>query len=162
MNYLEDIKIDESGLDVEWLNQPRLVFTYSEEVAKNKKRLDLKNEKLSILRAELDRKIRTNPDKYGIEKITEGAVSNTILTQEEYKELTREVIEVRYDYDMSRSALSAIDSKKSALENLVKLHGQNYFAGPTIPRNLNKEWLESQKEKQVNTEISKSLQRRKA
>jgi hypothetical protein len=76
--------------------------------------------------------------------------------------LTREVIEVRYDYDMSRSALSAIDSKKSALENLVKLHGQNYFAGPTIPRNLNKEWLESQKEKQVNTEISKSLQRRKA
>ena len=159
MEYLEDIKIDERALDTEWLQQPRLVFLYSELTAKNKKRLDLANEKLSILRAELDKKIRTTPDKYGIEKITETAVSNAILTQDEYKEMQREIIEIKYDYDIARAASNAMDSKKSALENLVKLHGQNYFAGPQVPRDLSKEWMEKERSKMSNTKVGRALKR---
>ena len=49
--------------------------------------------------------------------------------------------------------MAAIDQKKSALENLVKLHGQMYFAGPSIPRDLDKEWEKREKEKRVSDGI---------
>jgi hypothetical protein len=49
-------------------------------------------------------------------------------------------------------------TRKAALENLVQLHGQNYFAGPKVPRNLSKERDEKEeRQKRVMTNISQSL-----
>jgi hypothetical protein len=44
------------------------------------------------------------------------------------------------------------------LENLVQLHGQNYFAGPKVPRNLSKERDEKEeRQKRVIGNISQSM-----
>ena len=57
-------------------------------------------------------------------------------------------------FETAKGAVKAIDTKKTALENLVKLHGQSYFAGPAIPRNLNKEWEQKEQETQSNKKIT--------
>lgn len=153
MNYEQDLKIDESGLDVEWLRQPQLILKYSKIAAEKRKEIDLKKEALNIIRAEIDRAVRTDPEAYDIIKITETVVVNTIAEQPEYKAANQEVIEANYEYDMARGALQALEHKKTALENLVRLFGQSYFAGPTIPRNLTKEWEEKEKQNMANSSV---------
>lgn len=139
MDYLTDITIDETALDVEWLRQPEKMFQYAKHAADCRRTVDLAKEALELEKAKLDRDIRTNPEKYELSKITESVVQSTILTQESYKEITEQYANAKYDYDVATAAVRALDQKKTALENLVRLHGVSYFAGPTVPRDLNKE-----------------------
>jgi ethanolamine utilization cobalamin adenosyltransferase len=161
MDYQNDIRIDENALDVEWLQQASLTFEYGLYQAKCKKICDKKKEALDLVRADLDKAIRKSPEKYGIEKVTETAVSSAILQQEEYQEANYELIDARYELDIASGALRALQDKKSALENLVKLQAQNYFAGPSIPRDLNKEWENAQKTKQSNSKVAEGMQRKR-
>jgi hypothetical protein len=160
-DYEKDIQIDESGLDVEWLRQPKLMFFYTKMVAELRRTLDRRKERLNIVKAELDKKIRQNPADFDIEKITETAVSNTILTQEAYKEASADIIDTNYELSIAQAAVSALNDKRTALENLVRLYGQQYFAGPSVPRNITKEWEQREKQKQANTKIGETLVRRR-
>ena len=47
----------------------------------------------------------------------------------------------QYELEVMGAAVRALDQKKSALENLVRLQGQNYFAGPSVPRTIGAEWV---------------------
>ena len=161
MDYLDDIRIDESALDVEWLRQASLTFQYGTHQAKMKRIVDRKKEELDLVKADLDKKIRSNPENYKIDKITEAAIQATILQQEDYQEINSELIDARYELEIASAALRALEQKKSALENLVRLNGQNYFAGPSVPRDLTKEWERTEKTKESNTKIAESMQRRK-
>ena len=161
MDYLDDIRIDESALDVEWLRQASLTFRYGEHQAKMKRIVDRKKEELDLVKADLDKKIRSKPEKYEIEKVTEAVVQATIIQQEDYQEINSELIDARYELEIASAALRALEQKKSALENLVRLNGQNYFAGPTIPRDLTKEWEQKEKAKAANTTVAKSMQRKR-
>ena len=160
-DYENDIHIDESGLDVEWLRQPKLMFFYAKMVAELRRTLDRRKERLNIVKAELDKKIRQNPADFDIERITETAVSNTILTQEAYKEASADIIDTNYELSIAQAAVSALNDKRTALENLVRLYGQQYFAGPSVPRNITKEWEQREKQKQANTKIGETLVRRR-
>ena len=139
MNYETDVRIDENALDLEWLLQPQLMINYAQAAAEAARVFDLKKEKLSLTRAELDKDIRTTPEKYDVVKVTETVIENTIIMQEEYIEANREMIEAKFQKELAYAAVTALDQKKTALENLVRLHGQQYFAGPKVPRELSEE-----------------------
>jgi hypothetical protein len=139
MNYEEDIRIDNSALDLEWEDQPVLMMRYSKNAAETRKTLDYAKEKVDLVRAELDKMIRTNPAEFSIEKITEGAIQSAIITHSRYIKVNAALIEAKYEADIAQGAVRAFDARKDALENLVRLHGQQYFAGPRIPRNLQEE-----------------------
>lgn len=139
MNYEKDMFIDDSALDVEWLEQPSLMFKYSTYEAEKEREKDLAKEALDLVKADLDRNIRENPDKYGIAKVTETVILNTIITQDEYKEAYHKFLDIQYEYNIAKVAVRAVAQRKDALENLVRLHGQQYFAGPRVPRNLKEE-----------------------
>jgi len=139
MDYERDMYIDCDSLDVEWLEQSMLMMRYSTYEADKEREKDLAKEALDLVKADLDRNIRENPDKYGIAKPTETAISNTIISQEEYKEAYHKFLNIQYEYNIAKSATRAVAQRKDALENLVRLHGQQYFAGPRVPRNLHEE-----------------------
>ena len=139
-NYEKEVGIDPDSLDIEWLAQPQLFLKYSEAAAEARKELDLAKEKLDVVRAQLDKKIREDPDKFGLKKITEAVVSNTIVTQEEFRACFQEMVDAKYQADLLSKVVAAFDQRKSALENLVRLYGQGYFAGPQEPRELSLEW----------------------
>jgi len=158
MDYEKDMRIDEKCLDVELLNQPEKVYKYSKLLAEAKQELELAKENLSLVKAEIDLDIRDNPDKYKLQKVTETAITNIILLEEEYKEAQARLNKAMYEVNVLQGAVYAINDRKSSLENLVKLHGQDYFAGPSIPHNLSE--LRKEKQEELHHNIGKSMKRK--
>ena len=161
MNYEKDLTIDPDSLDTEWLDQPRLMLRYASHASKLKMEVERAKEKLDIIRADLDKKIRVAPEEFGIVKLTESVITSTIITQVKFKAGNEAFLEVAYEANMAQGALRALEGKKTALENLVKLHGQQYFAGPSVPRDLSKEWEIKEKQRESDAGVASKLKRRK-
>ena len=157
MSYEKDIEIDGQALDLEWLGQASLMLKYGRYSAKMQHNLEIAKQNLDIAKAEADKKIRKNPEKYDIEKVTETVVANTILIEEGYKATYEEYLSTKYEADMARAAVTACEHRKSALENLVKLYGQQYFSGPKAPYEINRDWEDKEKEKKVDVGIATHL-----
>lgn len=149
--YEEDLYIDPDGLDVEWLSQAQIFMKWSEKSADARARVDRAKMKLDVVEAELGSDVRANPLKYGLEKITESAIRAAILQSDEYDAAMQELISFRHESDILASAVRAFDQRKTALENLVRLQGQNYFAGPSEPRDLHHESKTREAQRAVGT-----------
>jgi len=159
MNYEKDITIDETGLDIECLNQAALFMKYSINSAEAAQARDLAKDGLDLVRAQIDKEIRFTPERFFITKITETVVSNCIIEQPDYEKANKAYLQARYEADVAQGAVRAFDQKKSMLEALIKLHGQNYFAGPSIPRNLEEE--KAKRQERVNVKVAKGFKRTK-
>ena len=155
MNYERDMAVDESALDVEWLRQPQLMLRYTRHTAEMKRQADQAKEAVDVEAADLDRRIRNKPRAFSLDKPTEAGVRNAIVLQPAYQRATAAYIDAKYEYDMAMAAVRAMDQRKTALENLVRLHGMAYFAGPSVPRDLSKEWETKQHQKKANTAVAK-------
>jgi len=162
MDYAKDIIIDEEALDKEWLRQPALMMKYAKHSARMQNALEEAKQELDIARAEADRTIRENPKGFDIpDRVTEGAISSAILTYKPYIEASKAFLDAKYEADMAKAAVNAFEHRKSALENLVRLYGQQYFAGPSVPYQINREWEAKEKDKRVSKKISEGMQRRR-
>jgi len=158
MNYEEDIKIDDTALDVEWLEQPGLMLRYSRHAANARMEVDKAKEAFELTKAELDKEIRSYPDRFGIEKITDKVVENTLPMQKDYKEASERLINAKFELDVANGALRAMEARKDALENLARLLGLQYFAGPKIPRNLSEE--KESRQAKINSSIANKIRSR--
>lgn len=158
LDYENDIRIDENSLDIEWLDQPSTMMKYAKHLAKVQLARDRSKVDLDIIKAALDKRIRTNPIKFKIDKITEAAVSNTILSHPEYLEAQETYQNAEYEVNIASAAVRAFDARKTALENLVRLHGQQYFAGPRIPRDITQE--REARQRKVDQGVAAKMQRR--
>lgn len=163
-DYKSEIVIDADALDVEWLQQPQLFIKYAEATVKAEMRYDKAKEYLDFIRAELDTEIRSNPLLYtqSDKKPTEGRISSLILTNPKYKNALDRYNTTKKQFKILSVALKAFEQRKSALENLVRLHGQSYFSSPTLPvdSNISENTLsfrESAVRKKVQEKIKKKL-----
>lgn len=161
LNYQQDTSIDEQALDVEWLRQAELMRKYASHAATTKQYMDELKERVDVEKAQLDLDIRKDPAKYGIDKVTESVVQSAILIQPTYKELQDRYRGARYENDIAIAAVRAIDQKKTALENLVRLLTASYFAGPSAPRDISKEWTDSVERRGSNARVRMSRRRTK-
>jgi hypothetical protein len=161
LDYERDLFIDESALDVEWLNQPLLMMRYSKQLAKAEKEVSRLKEKQRVVFATTDKDVRTNPGDYKISvKLTEEVVKNAVLSSDEYQDISAELIEAQYEYNMLKAAVESIKQRKDALQDLVRLHGQQYFAGPSIPRDLSHE-AKQRHDKEVSNNSIKITRKKK-
>ncbi len=123
----EILKIDKDNLDIEWGRQPRLFQEWSEKLANAIYERDKKKQELEELKAELDSDIRKNPSSYGLDKVTESAISSTIVRNEKYKEKYDEVIDAVKRVNILTGIRDALEHKKSALKHLTNLFLANYY-----------------------------------
>jgi len=130
----ELLEIDIDALDVEWIEHPKVFMEVSEELADAKKKLDTLRFKLDVSEADEENSIRSDPEKHGITKITEGLVKAALANSEKLQSGKRRIIEQQHEVTLLASCVTALEHKKRALEKLVILHGQQYFAGPAAPR----------------------------
>jgi hypothetical protein len=162
MNYEDDIRIDDSALDVEWCEQANLSMRYGKHYAECRKALTLSEEKIKIVRAELIKLANQDPDRYlgsGV-KPTAPNIEAFYRNHVRHKAAKDEWVEAQYELNMAEVAKNEISfTRKAALEALVTLHGQNYFAGPKMPRNLTEE--RANWDKKVSAGISAKIQRRR-
>lgn len=127
----QDLIIDEYELIKEWLNQAKLFNDYAQIKSDVDYALSKAKENLDVVSAEIRLDIVKDPEIYGIKKYTEKILDALIFNEEDYKEQKNIVMAKTYERDMASNAVKAIEMRKSALENIVKLHGQNYFATPS-------------------------------
>lgn len=136
----EDVEINPDALDVEWCKQASLFGEYCVLQAEARRQIDTLKEGMEVKAAGLGLKIRACPSQFGLDKVTEASVQAVILLDKNYAEQLGQLHNAQYEYDVITAAVRALDHKKSALENLVRLQGQNYFAGPSVPREIGAEW----------------------
>jgi len=126
-------KVDKFRLDEEWEEQPKLYLDHSDQLATAQHTLDVYEADLELVMAELDRDIRREPDKFGIEKITETVVKNAVILSKQYQSANRKVIEARFRVNQLKGVLTGLDHRKKALEGLVYLHSAGYYADHIKP-----------------------------
>jgi len=156
MSYESDIKIDETALDIEWLEQAGLAFRYGRNYAECLKRFMYAEENVKIIRSELTIKVLENPDgTLGKDiKPTGPAIEAYYRTHPKHKKAKEEWITAQEELNLAEIAKQEISvTRKKALENMVTLHGQQYFAGPSVPRNLTREWMAKEKQAKANKTI---------
>jgi len=160
MNYEKDMKIDETSLDLEWLDQTSLAFSYGKHWARCQKELELAQEEIKLVRSELIKEVTEDPDKYlgsGV-KATAPVIEAYYRNHKRHIEVKDRIVELQYEANVAEIAKTEISfTRKAALENLVRLHGQQYFAGPQIPRDITAE--REQKTMRANSTVARKLKR---
>jgi len=140
-----DITIDENALDKEWTFQPRLYFRYAAKLADAKRDADQAKTEVELTKAELELAIRTNPEKFDLQKVTESAVASTVLAQAEYGRVRQADLDARHTVDILQAAVAALDHRKRALEGLVQLRLANYYSSPRAPQGAEEDMREMEK-----------------
>lgn len=160
-NYENDMYIDDSALDVECLDQPAMMMRYTAQLARAEREVSRLKEKQDVIKAGADKHIRAHPEQYGIEKITEAAIQGALVLEEQVKMVREELIEAEYEVKMLKGAVQATAQRKDMLEALIRLHGQQYFAGPSVPRDLSNEVKHKHEQQRSNEKITITRRRRK-
>ena len=135
-DYMEDVKVDPEQLDVMWLNQASLYVHYATIAVNARDVRDRAKQKRDVTRAEVEKDCRAHPEKYGVEKVTEAAIASAVNSDKDLATCIDEYQNACLEADLSQVAVSGMEQRKSALENLVRLHAASYFAGPQEPRDL--------------------------
>ena len=145
VDYMKDLEIDESKLDLEWLKHSGLFMKYQEQAIFAETKLDKLKEQLNVQKAEFEKfeaelelQIRKNPDLFGIEKITEGTVKAAKLADKgrenelkKIQNLNMEIVDQKEKMNLYYGATKAFVQRKSALENLVQLYFASYYSQPS-------------------------------
>jgi len=162
LDYEKDVSIDAEALDVEWINQPRIYMKWAKLSSIAEDKMKKAKESLDFIDSTIDKEFR---EKNSGNKFTEAVVKAYIETHTLHKEATEKFHNSIYQYNICNNAVRALDHKKTSLENLVRLWGGAYFAGPKEPRDLKKilsmqeQWKQKTEEKR--SEISERINSRR-
>ena len=135
-----DRKIDPNQLDVEVTRQPEMFSKWAERAIFAQYQLEKFEFTVEVLKAQLNIEARENPQRFGIANVTEAAVKAAVDRYPRYIREVEKYFELRHLSVWLGKAVEAIEIRKRMLESLIKLHGQQYFAGPSLPRDLAALW----------------------
>ena len=127
------LRPDKDRLDEEWVEQPGLRRQYGVELADAKREVSRMKAELELTAAELDNEIRESPESFGLSKITEAAIKAAIPGNPRYKKVREKFIAAEHLVDVLMATVSAIEHRKRALEDLVKLWLGDYYSTPIAP-----------------------------
>jgi len=139
-----DRTIEPTELDVEAAQQADLFFKWAQRAVKARARVDRQKLRLDTLDARLSLECRSHPENFGLERTTEGAIVAAVKTHEDYAKAYDAYLRAKESSALMDKAVEAMEQKKRMLEVLITLHGQQYFAGPSVPRDLSAAWQEHQ------------------
>lgn len=136
----QDRLIDPNELDIEAVQQADLYCKWAERLALAKNMEEELEFELGFLEAKLQMACRKDPDSFGVVKDAETAIKSAVRCHPKYVELARQYQRARKEAALLATAEKALSQKKQMIEELVKLHGQQYFAGPSVPRDIVSAW----------------------
>lgn len=130
-DYESDLAIDPNFLDAEFLNHSQTFMKYAKESAKANKAAKLAEQNVKVIRSELiEEAKRKGQDKNA------ATLEAYYRNDDRHKKAKADWIEATFYADLIQNAVFAFQARKLALENLVRLHGQEYFSRPQEPRDL--------------------------
>jgi len=157
LDYDKDVEIDETALDVECLEQPILAMKYIRNAVWMRKQERRASEIVKTTRSDLINEVNEDPQGT-VEKAKPNAadIEAYYRRSKKYKQAKEDWIEAVYEADYAELAQKEISyGRKQSLENLITLHGQQYFAGPKIPRDLSQAKEDRQKQSNQKVKIKR-------
>ena len=127
------LKIDKFNLDEEWIKQPNLFFKSARRLANARLAVDEAKAELNLTKAELESAIRTDPIGYDLGKVTEKSVEACVLMQSEYSLAIDKWHKAKHLANIEQAKVNALEQRKDALQDIVKLQGRDYFSTPIVP-----------------------------
>lgn len=127
-----ELQLDE--LDRHELEQPQLAKQYGDQLAAAKDEMDRAKNKLDAEKAELMIRVAGYPEDFEIAKPTGALIDAAVTSDKIIRALNEDLLDCKADVGMLSSMMSALDGRKYALQDLVKLHGQEYFAAVQVTR----------------------------
>lgn len=152
--------IDEFDLVNEWKKQPKFFLHYAEQLADARRDFEQVKAEREIVRAETDREIRKDPKKFGLEKITETVIENTITLNVTYQRINSKWLETKGKVDTLQAIVDGLDHRKRALEKIVDLFLSGYYAECKTPKGNNKEVYEDIQKKDIRGKAKLGLNRK--
>lgn len=122
--------VDENALDKEWVLLPKTYYEWALKLADARLTYAEKKAMVEVVEADVDKLIRTDPSKYGVEKVTESLMAKLVATHSQTENAVRELNQAKHQMDILQAAMDAFECKKKALESLVFLQGMNYHSAP--------------------------------
>ena len=150
MNIEEDLSINKYQLDAEAISLPSLYFRYADAVREAKALVSENQDNLKVVLAERNIAIREECATNGI-KVTEGIISAKVDADAEVNNARKELRNAEAILGRLNVALSALETKKSEIDNLVKLYCNSYYANKDA--NGNNEF----KSEMISTDLRKNM-----
>ena len=126
-SFSEEINIDRYNLEKECSENGGRVIYWGEQWAKAEAEKERAKKQLDEIRAELDIKIRKNPENYGLEKITEGAINSLIPLQKDYIRASDDCINARELAMKLTMVKEAFIQRKDLLLGEIRLFLAGYY-----------------------------------
>lgn len=125
----EDIlQIEETRLNRECVRLPNQYRMASFQAAQIDRDIAETQAEKDVFEAELQLKIRKEPEMFELEKITEGAIKEIVATNEDVQKLDKKLRRLRHQRDLFKALVNGLEMKKRSLTNLVELHAAGWYA----------------------------------
>ena len=147
----EDLSIDKYRLDEECLSHSSRYAYYSEAQAVAKSNVSKAKDNLEFVTAEANLRIRKEYAEKG-EKFTEAVIASQLTLDKDVNEAKSKLREEEEVYARLSVAVQAMETRRSELDNLVKLYCAGYFSTVKTDGNVRKGINE-----QVSADIRKNL-----
>lgn len=142
IDFQKELSINKYKLDEECLSHSSRYAYYAEAQAIAKSNLTKAKDELEYTIAEANLRIRADYEEKG-KKVTEALISSAIVLDEEVKEAKEKLREAEEIYNRLSVAVQAMDTRRSELDNLVKLYCAGYYstveAGTSTRKNINEQ-----------------------
>ena len=130
----EELLIDPSQLDEEWLKQASLFDQAQERSAECLKIRDQLKKDLDRLEAKLAQKERKDWDDK--KAPTDKIIYEKVALNEGIQELKNQIVDAIYEKAKADNLVNSFEMKKRSLTKLTDLHGMNYFSVPNPTHEL--------------------------
>lgn len=163
LDYLKDSKIDPDNLDIECLNQSEIAAKYGKHWARCEQEFDLADQNVKYTRSVIIKEVDADLKAFGIVKDSVAAREAVYRTDERHIAAKERHIKAKYELNLAVIAKSACGtSRKEMLGNLIQLFHDSYFAGPSVPHNLQDTYAaQLEKDKEINRKLKPKRSRSK-
>jgi hypothetical protein len=130
----EEFAIDKTRLDEAWEKQIELAGKYAEQLADAKLDLDCAKSRKEVKEAELDLKVRKYPKKFGLKKTTEASIKQAVIILMSSTDELEAFFDAKHKVALLQAAVSKVENRKKAMEDMVYLFSIGYFGAPKTNR----------------------------
>lgn len=125
--------LDLNKLDQHLLDQAKLMYEYSQQLAEAKRQHARSKRKVKYVEAKIKQEIRNEPAKFTNLKLTEDCVKELVQVHAKFQQVQREAEELAYQQDLLQGMVDSLTDRKHSLQDFTKLWSQGYFAEPRLP-----------------------------
>lgn len=145
----QDRLIDPSQLDLAAATQADTFFHWGEQATVARADMDQAKIQIELAENRLALECRKEPEKFNLTKVTEAGITAAVKNHVTYQEAVDRYLEAKQESQLADVAVVAMEQRKRMIECLITLHGQQYFAGPSVPRDLFTAWHDRQEAQAV-------------